>query len=91
MTDWKGLCVELLAAVEHEYADPPIDRLALSRRVRAALAQPEPAEPTDKELDEALFQALDEYMRQKSPFAGPTDEKQLDRAKARAVLKRWGQ
>ena len=59
-------------------------------QARAYLAQPEPAGPTDEELDKTLFQALDEYMRQVSPFGGPTDEKQLDRAKARAVLKRWG-
>ena len=39
MTDYKALCAELLAAVEHEYGDPPIDRLALSRRARAALAE----------------------------------------------------
>jgi hypothetical protein len=45
---------------------------------------------TDEELDKTLFQALDEYMRQKSPFGGPTDQKQLDRAKARAVLARFG-
>lgn len=42
MTDFRALCAELLVAVEHEYGHPPIDRLALSRRARAALAQPEP-------------------------------------------------
>jgi len=40
MTDtFRDLCAELLAAVEHEYGDPPIDRLALSQRARAALAE----------------------------------------------------
>jgi hypothetical protein len=39
MTDFRELCAELLAAVEHEYGDPSIDRLALSRRARAALAE----------------------------------------------------
>jgi hypothetical protein len=52
--------------------------------------QPEPQGPTDEELDKTLFRALCDYMEQKSPFGGPTDEKQLDRAKARAALARWG-
>jgi len=48
MTDtFRDLCAELLAAVEHEYGDPPIDRLALSQRARAALAEGAGVEPTD--------------------------------------------
>jgi hypothetical protein len=44
--DFRALCAELLAAVEHQYGDSPVDRLALSRRARAALeAQPEPQGP----------------------------------------------
>jgi hypothetical protein len=90
MTDWKAFCIELLSVLDDYDPIGAVRREDTIARVRAYLAQPEPAGPTDKELDEALFQALDEYMRQKSPFGGPTDEKQLDRAKARAVLKRWG-
>jgi hypothetical protein len=63
---------------------------ALAAEARWFLAQPEPQGPTDEELDKTLFRALCDYMEQKSPFGGPTDEKQLDRAKARAVLARWG-
>jgi len=59
------------------------------REMRQQLAQPQPVEPTDEELDKTLFKALRDYMEQESPFGGPTDEKQLDRAKARAVLRRW--
>jgi hypothetical protein len=59
-------------------------------RALLAEAQSEPVEPTDEELDKTLFKALRDYMEQRSPFGGPTDEKQLDRAKARAVLARWG-
>jgi len=53
MTDFRALCAELLAALENEgYAHwstaPDEDELCL--RARAALAQPEPKEPTDEEL-----------------------------------------
>jgi hypothetical protein len=63
---------------------------ALASEARAALAQPERQWPTDEEIDKVLFQAFTEYMEQESPFGGPTNQRQLDRAKARAVLARWG-
>ena len=70
-------------------------RLNAVKFARAVLARwgrpaPEPVEPTDEQLDKTLFKALCDYMQQESPFGGPPDEKQLDRAKARAVLRRWG-
>jgi hypothetical protein len=52
--------------------------------------QPEPEGPTDEELDKVLFQAVNAYMESVSPFGGPVDQRRLDRAKARAVLTRWG-
>jgi hypothetical protein len=55
-----------------------------------ALAQPVAEGPTDEALDKVIFQALREYREQESPFGGPTDERQLDRVKARAILARWG-
>jgi hypothetical protein len=78
MTDFRALCAELLAAVEHEYGHPPIDRLALSSRARAALAQPEPQGPTEEELYD--------YWISTSPEFGCADPVGF----ARAVLARWG-
>ena len=49
---FRVLCAQLLAAVEHQHGDPSIDRLALSRRARAALAEGAGVEPTDDEIDE---------------------------------------
>jgi hypothetical protein len=90
-TDYKALCAELLSLLDNlAMRDPEMDGGLLRRRARTALAQPEPVEPTDEQLDKTLFRALCDYMEQESPFGGPTDEKQLDRAKARAVLARWG-
>jgi hypothetical protein len=80
-----------------QYAFFPCGRQALTwemfETAASALlaeAQPQPVEPTDEQLDKTLFRALCDYMEQESPFGGPIDEKQLDRAKARAVLARWG-
>jgi hypothetical protein len=104
MTDtFRALCAELIETLskyhdrlEETYHPDSAEAKELDagfgvlERARAALAQPEPVAPTDEELDKTLFRALCDYMEQKSPFGGPTDEKQLDRAKARAVLARWG-
>jgi hypothetical protein len=80
-TDWRALCAELLAAVEHEYGDPPIDRLALSRRARAALAQPEPQGPTDEELID-----MAEFYIEDNGLLGLHNAGEF----ARAILARWG-
>jgi hypothetical protein len=91
-TDFRALCSELHEALEKRCETLEEDRLLdrSAAALRTALAQPEPVAPTDEELDKTLFRAVCDYMEQKSPFGGPTDEKQLDRAKARAVLARWG-
>jgi hypothetical protein len=48
MTDYKALCAELVAAIDASvpYATPLLDR------ARAALAQPEPEQPTVMEIIE---------------------------------------
>ena len=91
MTDtFRALFAELADALDSELDLFETRHSALLDRARAALAEGAGVGVTDEELDKTLFQALDEYMRQKSPFGGPTDQKQLDRAKARAVLARYG-
>ena len=57
MTDFRALCAELVdwAKLLIEVPDPPVTRSAdelsdLLARARAALAQPEPQGPTDREL-----------------------------------------
>lgn len=57
MTDFRALCAELLCSLEQYPVKPPRDR-DLIDRARAALAQPEPQEPTDEELVE-LFNEND--------------------------------
>jgi hypothetical protein len=89
MTDFRALCAELLEALEnairviyHEdgtkhisTADPVI------AKADAALAQPEPQGPTDKELHQ-LWQEL--YSFHDGPTSGEVAEI------ARAALARWG-
>ena len=80
MTDFRALCAELLSALENEgYAHwvviPDEDELCL--RARAALAEPEPEEPTDEDLMALAVKVFDD------PFA-------TDKDYTRAVLARWG-
>lgn len=82
-TDWRGLCEELLGALETEaYAHwvEAVDSDPLINRARTALAQPEPegVGPSVEELDE-LFNEIDQ-----------SGEPLSWRAYARAVLARWG-
>jgi hypothetical protein len=85
-TDYRALCAELLAALEIQ-----LDELRFNNRLcvraRAALAQPEPEEPTDEDLDEfAVFW-----------WGSDTDERTVTdvieccsmTAYAHAVLARW--
>ena len=76
-----------------------LDRLALSRRVRAALAQPEPQGPTDEELIElalntkligsiAVAAACHPDKVDPRDACAPAHTTTLDFA--RAVLTRWG-
>jgi len=77
MTDYKQLCAELVDAID---SGIPTDRMHSSPLVlsaRAALAEPEPEDPTDEELM-ALAVAVFE-----DPFA-------TDKDYARAALARWG-
>ena len=88
MTDFRALCAELFENLERyqcwyiEDNGYGIDELeALLDRADAALSQPEPQGPTDKDLLETAAQAVG-YEH------APTDETCV--ALSRAVLARWG-
>jgi hypothetical protein len=72
MTDYKALCTELVAAIDASvpYATPLLDR------ARAALAQPEPEQPTVMEI----IELADEI---EAAELGQVDL-------VRAALARWG-
>jgi hypothetical protein len=90
------MLARLLREENAEFTDGGLlGHLTSAERLRVAdhldrLAEPEPVGPSDEDIDRVLSRALHEYMNNQSPFGGPTDNKQLDRAKARAVLARWG-
>lgn len=103
MTDtFRALCAQLLAAVEHQHGDPSIDRLALSRRARTALAEGAGVGPTDKELLELMPETMrDEFSYAAQVCSNATGDKVkpgifrvcLNTATleyARAVLARYG-
>lgn len=77
MIDWRGLCAELLSMEQLDWEECE----KIKAKAAAALAQPEPAGPTDEELFE-LWAELHSF------HEGPTsgDVREI----ARAVLKRWG-
>ena len=81
MTDYKQLCAELHAALEkHDLSladDQLLDRSAAA--LRAALAQPEPEGPTQRQLLQLAAEFWPEGCE-------PTQAT----AYARAVLARWG-
>ena len=81
MTDYKQLCADLLAWAEttssHYYSQPGV-----IIRARAALVEPDPVAPTDKELAELYRKSYYEC-----------EDRQGDAAQVfalRAVLARWG-
>ena len=79
MTDFRGLCAELLEIVEGEYEGTGCNT-ELRENARAALAQSEPT-PTDEELMAVFWEhenGLEEIWACDWPAA------------ARAVLARWG-
>jgi hypothetical protein len=99
MTDLRHLLAIYVHAHQTGNSVPP----HIDAEARAALAQPEPQEPTDEELDAVWFAARWGRPAQSKP-QGPTDE-ELDaiwfasgsgvdgrewRTFARAVLARWG-
>jgi hypothetical protein len=58
MTDFRALCAELMDAID---SGIPVERMKqspLAVRVDAALAQPEPQGPSDKELLELMPEAM---------------------------------
>ena len=89
MTDFRALCAKLTDALDtwlmarHYGGVPPQDGAdaELVLRARAALAQPEPQEPTDEELHQLW---LDLYAFHDGPTGGDVMEI------ARADLSRWG-
>jgi len=84
--DFRALCAELLADYDNCHY-----RSELSDRARAALAQSEPAPPTDEELLRCYGLAKRDHC-----YEGPIDDwpKRAERAATvhglRAVLTRWG-
>ena len=78
MTDFRALCAELLADYEDSFVVGQPGDDPLVQRARAALAQPEPQEPTDDELYDLWDQE------------GTEADFQECRRFARAVLARWG-
>jgi len=83
MTDLRTLCAELVDELEDwvAFGDEAdcADAHALVDRARAALAQPEPQEPTDGEL----WELYDE-------MGGVPEDSAWCLNYARAVLQRWG-
>jgi hypothetical protein len=95
-TDFRALCAELVDAYAwcvDNYMTASADEDSLVQRARAALAQPEPQGPTDKELCKTLHQAICDFPPT-HPSAHDLDGHQYEIAleirKARAVLARWG-
>ncbi len=102
-TDFRALCVELLAWAEHtsaHYYQPP----EVLIRARAALAEPELEVPTDEEIMELMPQQMrddlaaaaramagfnPDNIRAASVFRIILNRHFVDHA--RAVLARWGQ
>jgi hypothetical protein len=86
MTHYKQLCVELLSELENAiqviHAEDGTRHIsgayAVINKVKNTLAEPEPEDPTDEELDE-LFTEIDQSGEPESWLAF-----------ARAVLARWG-
>ena len=80
MTDYKQLCAELLEAYENQLGDLRFDN-RLAKRAREALAEPEPAGPTDEEL----LQVFDTVCLSEG---GTVDDIHL--RGLRAILALWG-
>lgn len=81
MTDYKQLCAELLQELESSHDDVGLinnRRISLINRTRAALAEPQPESPTQRQL----LQLAAEFWPE---GAEPTQAVPY----ARAVLARW--
>jgi hypothetical protein len=96
MTDYKGLCRELVLLDQAEpgdYADWRQAWNAAIERACAALAEPEPEWPTDEELLAAQDQAVASFPPihpEAEPLSAVEYARELEIRKARAVLARWG-
>ncbi|MEN9766352.1 MAG: hypothetical protein RLZZ32_312 [Cyanobacteriota bacterium] len=98
MTDWKALCAELLHAEQLDWEDCE----KIKAKAAAALAQPEPAGPTDEEVAAEALQAVEAYEStlpwesnrygtELTYALNPKSSEYLPMMLAlRAVLKRWG-
>ena len=89
-TDFRALCKELLAIIPTSGTGNPASLVVA--RARAALAQPEPAAPTDEELLKLLSRVsglpdYDTYIVDGGRIMSEPNELL---AYARAVLARWG-
>jgi hypothetical protein len=87
MTDWKALCKELVQQLDDALdftvsSDTRQHMKSIAARARTALAQPEPAEPTAKELQYLLYYEF----TTSTGFGENVDAIGF----ARDVLKRWG-
>jgi hypothetical protein len=84
-TDFRALCAELVDAYAwcvDNYMTALADEDSLVQRARAALAQPEPEEPTDEELNDVYWEAAATHPIRKNSA--------IHTAALRAVLARWG-
>jgi hypothetical protein len=61
-TDWRALCTELTNELHKHTSLYDGHESELVARARAALAQPEPVGPTDKELIEPIVWMIDEHV-----------------------------
>jgi hypothetical protein len=84
-TDWRALCAELMDAIDSCIPAERIKQSPLAVRVDAALAQPEPQGPTDKELLGLWEQWNVGWDPQRGPVITPHPVEF-----ARAILARWG-
>jgi len=100
--DFRALCAELLGelqALRQAVADEigcPSPEPSVVQRARAALAQPEPAAPTDEEIEKTAA-IIYEAMRVTNPMGKPywedadnSTEQNESRKCALAVLARYG-
>lgn len=90
-TDFRALCAEVLTLLDLYDEGQRVDWDPWRARARAALAEPEPEEPTDDELMEAFDGEFAEFFDSSDGF-GTTAIPRSEWIKvARAVLARWGQ
>ncbi len=84
-TDWRALCARMADELDHYrqlLMDDRRETHALASEARAALAQPEPQGPTDKELGETYRVAYYACKNRQGPAAQVFG--------LRAVLAKWG-